>query len=103
MDTLINLGKNIPELVMKHIELFDSFEYVYLFGSVLKPEIDHNDLDILAIYIKYQDGISKDALTISDKLEKVSGLVVDLTVLSIEEEKDTGFLEKIKSNCLRIK
>lgn len=103
MDTLINLSKNIPELVKKHIELFSSFEYVYLFGSVLKPEINHNDLDILAIYIKYQNGISKDILTISDKLEKASGLVVDLTVLSVEEERDTNFLEKIKYNCLRIK
>lgn len=103
MDTLTNLSRNISELVRKHIELFDSFEYVYLFGSVLKPEIVHNDIDILAIYIKYLDRISKDILKISDELQKASGLAIDLTVLSVEEEKDTAFLEKIKPYCLRIK
>lgn len=103
MDTLTNLDKDIPKLIREHIVLFHSFEYVYLFGSVLKSEKVYNDIDILAVYIKYSNRINNDILTISDELEKVSGFPVDLTVLSVEEEKDTAFLEQIKPHYLRIK
>ena len=103
MDTLTNLDKDIPKLVSEHIDLFDSFENVYLFGSILKPEMVHNDVDILAIYLNYSNRINNDILMILDELEKASGLPVDLTVLSVEEEKDTTFLEKIKPYYLKIK
>ena len=49
MDTLTNLDKDIPKLINERIALFDSFENVYLFGSVLKGEMFHNDIDILAL------------------------------------------------------
>ena len=103
MDTLTNLDRDIPKLVSEHIDLFDSFENVYLFGSILKPEMVHNDVDILAIYLNYSNRINNDILMILDELEKASGLPVDLTVLSVEEEKDTTFLEKIKPYYLRVK
>ena len=103
MDTLTNLDRDIPKLVSEHIDLFDSFENVYLFGSILKPEMVHNDIDILAIYINYSNRINNDILMILDELEKASGLPIDLTVLSVEEEKDTTFLEKIKPYYLRVK
>ena len=102
MDTLTNLDRDIPKLVSEHIDLFDSFENVYLFGSILKPEMVHNDVDILAIYLNYSNRINNDILMILDELEKASGLPVDLTVLSVEE-KDTTFLEKIKPYYLKIK
>ena len=63
----------------------------------------HNDVDILAIYLNYSNRINNDILMILDELEKASGLPVDLTVLSVEEEKDTTFLEKIKPYYLKIK
>lgn len=103
MDTLTNLDRDIPKLVSEYIALFDSFENVYLFGSILKSEMVHNDIDILAIYINYSNKINNDILMILDELEKASGLPVDLTVLSVEEEKDTTFLEKIKPYYLKIK
>ena len=103
MDTLTNLDRDIPKLVSEHIDLFDSFENVYLFGSILKPEMVHNDVDILAIYLNYSNRINNDILMILDELEKASGLPADLTVLSVEEEKDTTFLEKIKPYYLKIK
>lgn len=103
MDTLTNLDRDIPKLVSEHIDLFDSFENVYLLGSILKPEMVHSDIDILAIYINYSNRINNDILMILDELEKASGLPVDLTVLSVEEEKDTTFLEKIKPYYLKIK
>lgn len=102
MDTLTNLDRDIPKLVSEHIDLFDSFENVYLFGSILKPEMVHNDVDILAIYLNYSNRINNDILMILDELEKASGLPIDLTVLSVEE-KDTTFLEKIKPYYLKIK
>ena len=102
MDTLTNLDRDIPKLVSEHIDLFDSFENVYLFGLILKPEMVHNDVDILAIYLNYSNRINNDILMILDELEKASGLPVDLTVLSVEE-KDTTFLEKIKPYYLKIK
>jgi hypothetical protein len=44
-----------------------------------------------------------DLSSICSVLEKISGLPVDLTVLSIEEEKGTEFLKRINSLYLKIK
>ena len=103
MNTLTRLSKDIPELIREHIALFDSFEHVYLFGSALNPDVIYNDIDILTIYTEYSSKIGNNLKLISDKLEKASGVFVDLTVLSVEEEKDTAFLEKIKPHYLKIK
>lgn len=99
----MKLNRNIPKLIKKHIELFDSFEQVYIFGSSLLNAAFYNDIDILVIYAKYSSKINNDLKLISNKLEEVSGVFIDLTALSIEEEKDTLFLEKIKYNCLKLK
>ena len=77
MDTLTNLDRDIPKLVSEHINLFDSFENVYLLGSILKPEMVHNDIDILAIYINYSNRINNDILMILDELEKASVFIKD--------------------------
>lgn len=94
---------SILGLIKEHVALFDPFKYVYLFGSVIDPNIAHNDIDILIIYAKYSDEIENTLQVISDELEKASGLLVDLTALSIEEERDIAFLERIKPHYLRIK
>lgn len=90
-------------MIKGQIALFDSFESVYLFGSVLDPKAIANDIDILAIYKEYSDKIGSDVKTIPDELEKVSGWPIDLTALSVEEEKDIAFLERIKHRYLRLK
>ena len=60
-------------------------------------------LELFTVQKKYSNKINNDILTILDELEKASGLPIDLTVLSVEEEKDTTFLEKIKPYYLRVK
>lgn len=103
MSISMNLNNNIPELIRMYMPLFVSFKYVYLFGSALNSDIPHNDIDILVIYTEYSSKISNDLRAISDALAKVCELPIDLTALSVEEEKDTAFLEKIEPNCLRLK
>lgn len=103
MNILTRSSNDIPGLVKEHISLFDSFKCVYLFGSSLDPNKIHNDIDILAIYIKYSIKIGYELKKISDELGRASGLYVDLTALSTEEEKDTHFLEKIKPHYLKLK
>ena len=103
MNTLTKSSNDIPKLIKEHISLFDSFEYVYLFGSSLDPNMTHNDIDILTIYAKYSSKIGYDLKRISDELGKATGLYIDLTALSIEEEKDIHFLEKIKHHYLKLK
>ena len=63
----------------------------------------HNDIDLLVIYEKYSQEIENALKKISNELQKVTDLPIDLTVLSVEEEKDIAFLEKIAPNYLKIK
>lgn len=93
----------IKSLIKQHITLFDSFDNVYLFGSILDINKIPNDIDILLIYSEYSSKIINDLGSICSGLEEISGLPVDLTVLSIEEEKDTKFLEKINFKYLKLK
>ena len=83
--------------------LFDSFEHVYLFGSALDSSATLNDIDILAVYTEYSSKIGNDLRLIVDKLGKVCGWPIDLTALSVEEERETSFLERIKPRYLQLK
>jgi len=103
MNILTTSNNDIIKLIKGHINLFDSFEHLYLFGSSLDSNVISNDIDLLVIYTEYSNKIANDLELIIDELEKVSGFPIDLTVLSIEEEKDTEFLEKIKSHYLKLK
>lgn len=96
-------NKAISELIKEFIPLFNSFEQIYLFGSILKPCVQSNDIDILIIYKKYSKKLGDDLKLFSEEIEKASGMMVDLTALSIEEEREVSFLERIKSNILRLK
>lgn len=62
-----------------------------------------NDIDILLIYSEYSNKIINEMSIICSVLEELSGLSVDLTVLSVKEEKDTEFLKKINSAYLKLK
>lgn len=53
--------------------------------------------------LKYSQEIENALKKISNELQKVTDLPIDLTVLSVEEEKDIAFLEKIAPNYLKIK
>lgn len=99
----LNIIDNITQLIRQHMILFDAFDNVYLFGSILNVNKIPNDIDILLIYSKYSSKITIELSFIRTALEEISGLPVDLTVLSIEEEKDTEFLKKIYPIFLKLK
>lgn len=94
---------NISNLINKQIKLFDSFNNVYLFGSILNIEKTPNDIDILLIYLEYSNDIINDLNIIYSVFAKLSDLPIDLTVLSVKEEKDTKFLKRLNSKYLKLK
>lgn len=96
-------SKIISEHIKGILSLYNTFEQVYLFGSIIKPCIQNNDIDILVIYNKYTEELGKDLALFVKDIEKASGMLVDLTALSIEEEKEVAFLERIKFEFLRLK
>ena len=106
MDILMKssrLNNDIIEQVRKHITPFDSFKHVFLFGSVLELNTINNDIDILIIYTEYSNKLDNDLILFSNALEKEIGMFVDITSLSVEEEKETKFYDRIKSHCLKLK
>ena len=60
-----------------------------------------SDIDILIIYLEYTTAMHYQAKVFAEEVEKDSGLAVDLTMLSFEEEKQVCFLERI--DALRLK
>ena len=94
---------NLTEYIKRNIFLFKSFDNVYLFGSMLNNNTIPNDIDILLIYSEYSYKIQQDFIAISSVLEKEFELPVDLTVLSINEERETKFLDRLNSSYLKLK
>lgn len=94
---------DIVELLKKNITLFEQFDEVYLFGSVLDGHNEPNDVDLLLIYTQNLDEVIERIGVITTVLEKLIGKPVDLTVLSDEEEKDTQFLKRIRLHSLKLK
>ena len=92
----------IVELIQNNIALFERFDRVYLFGSVLDAHKEPNDVDILLIY-QYTNKITEEISRVLISLENLLGISVDLTVLSVEEEKDTQFLNRIMPRVLKLK
>ena len=106
MDILMKSSRfnnDIIERVRKHITPFNSFENVFLFGSVLEPNTINNDIDILIIYTECLTEFNNDLMLFSSELEKEIGMPIDITSLSIEEEKETKFLDRIMPHCLKLK
>ncbi|MCI8964349.1 MAG: hypothetical protein HFG37_11660 [Eubacterium sp.] len=106
MDILMEsskLNNNIIEQVRKYITPFDSFKHVFLFGSALELNTINNDIDILIIYTEYSNKFDNDLILFSNELEKEIGMLVDITSLSVKEEKEIQFLDRIKSHCLKLK
>ncbi|MDD3436453.1 MAG: hypothetical protein PHC64_04790 [Candidatus Gastranaerophilales bacterium] len=98
-----NDEEKILKSIMCNINLFDSFSSVYLFGSILQSSKKPHDIDILLIYSVYSEQVTKSANNILSILNKESELPIDLTVLSVSEEKEIKFIEKQNLNYLKIK
>lgn len=99
----MTLKNNMANYIKQNISLFESFDNVYLFGSILKDDVIPNDIDILLIYSEYCYKTEQEAIIISSVLEKEFVLPVDLTILSINEEKETRFINRLNSLYLKLK
>ena len=62
-----------------------------------------NDIDILLIYKEYSNNIINDLNIICSVFANLSEFPIDLTVLSVEEEKDTMFLKRLNSRYMKLK
>jgi len=100
--TKSNLNDDIQKLIIQNITLFRSYVNVYLFGSTLNKNVLPKDIDLLLIYSDYFDEIVEEAKQIRYVLKEALNLPVDLTVLSLEELKNTSFLKKI-INYIKLK
>lgn len=105
MNTLMSLNNknNIVTLIQSNITLFESFDKVYLFGSVLDDNKFPNDVDILLIYSISTDEIIEEIDSVLSHLQDLLSISVDLTVLSAEEEQDSQFLKRISPRCIKVK
>ena len=96
-------NSNVVTLMRENMGLFEQFDKVYLFGSVLDNSNVPNDVDILLIYSACSDIIIEKINRILISLEELLDVSVDLTVLSLEEERDTRFLNRISPRYLQLK
>ena len=95
------MHQSIVNIVKEHLFLLKDIEHAYLFGSVLDANKKPNDIDVLIIYSDYTDKIRKQLQEFAKALKSDSGLPVDLTVLSYEEEKEVQFLKRFKFLCIK--
>ena len=86
-------------IVLEHLvlnrSLFDHFDYVYLFGSVLRVDALPNDIDLLLVYSAFSPTLRDAIDLIKDRLEKELHYPIDITVLSRGELLETDFLSRI--------
>lgn len=89
--------------IENNIALFQPFQHVYLFGSLVRFESRCNDIDILLLYTTYSEQINNSILVISKELEEITSLRIDITALSVGEEKELQFLLKLQLKYIQLK
>lgn len=105
MDTLtaLNTKNSIIQAILYHIELFESFENVFLFGSVINENRSPNDIDLLLIYKSFSSRILINLDKIRTTFDQLYGFAFDITVLSENEEEESKFISRLNLNYLRLK
>lgn len=99
----INLYKtNIINTISENIDIFQSFDKVYIFGSILNQKYS-NDIDLLLLYRDYSDDIKENINAITVYLEIQTSYIIDITALSFNEEKEVNFIVKLNNRYLCIK
>ncbi|MCL2675688.1 MAG: nucleotidyltransferase domain-containing protein [Firmicutes bacterium] len=93
--TKSNLENRISKFIIENKALFRYCNNVYLFGSVLTKTAVPYDIDLLLVYSCSAEEIVDETKKIRSVLEDELKLPADLTVLSHEELKTTGFLKKV--------
>lgn len=90
-------------LISRHINIFELFTEVYIFGSVVKNSEFPNDIDLLLVYEEYTKEIENEKNIIDEFLATLFKLEIDITLLSEKELMQTNFLEKISFNYQKLK
>ncbi len=106
MNTLIKsnkTNKDIIKQIKKYTKQFDTIKHAFLFGSFLKHKKRIHDIDLLLIYSEYTSEVKNDLMKLENKLKKEIETFVDITSLSVEEEKEIKFLDRIKPHYLKLK
>ncbi|PAK32878.1 nucleotidyltransferase [Bacillus safensis] len=93
----------VIQKILQHIELFELFNSVYLFGSILNENRSPNDIDLLLVYKDFSNQLLIDLDKIVTFFDHSYELSFDLTVLSEQEEEESGFMIRLTSNYLRLK
>jgi len=93
----------IIHLISKHINIFELFTEVYIFGSIVKNSKFPNDIDLLLVYEKYTKEIENQKNKIDEFLKTLSNLAIDITLLSEQELTETRFLEKLNFLYIKLK
>lgn len=95
------MQNEVINAIQRRLSSLDIFKHIYLFGSMLDVNKFPNDIDILLIYDVYSDEVRQKAHHIKKLLEDEFELPVDLTLLSINEEKEVDFLSRIHWLCIK--
>lgn len=98
----LNKRDKIIKFICQHKELFNVFNEVYLFGSILQEMDKQNDIDLLLVYSQYSENILTSIKMIRTLMENHYKIPIDCTILSENELLNTEFLTKI-NNYLKIK
>ena len=95
---------HIIEKIISNIYLFNRFNSVYLFGSLLlNDRLKISDIDILLVYDLFSNDILDSEKLIRSKLNCLTGYEIDLIILSSFELEELHFLDKLYSKYLKIK
>lgn len=90
------LKNKVIEYITINLKDFNSFDNVYLFGSVLCEDLCPKDIDLLLVYSKYSNQLLNNIHLIRSNLQNEFNEPIDLTVLSFDELEETDFLKRIK-------
>lgn len=94
---------HILKLCEQNNKMFDCFDDIYVFGSILNCECAPNDLDVLLVYSVFQNVIISKLEQIRFLFRDEMGLIVDLVVLSKEELKEVNFLERLNLKYVKVR
>lgn len=88
-------NNSVLEHLILNRSLFDHFDHVYLFGSVLRVDVLPNDIDLLLVYSVFSPMLRDAIDLIKERLEEELHYPIDITVLGRGELIDTDFLSRI--------
>ena len=89
--------------LLEKTDLLNLFDSAYVFGSIVKCEGIPHDIDILLIYSIFSCDIHNQIDEIAKYIEERMLYPVDITALSIEEEKEVRFIDNLDNQYVRIK